>query len=316
MVQKNSINKKVIVIVGPTASGKSAFALECAKLFNGVIISADSMQVYKELSIGTANPTQEELKIVEHRLVGTHSLLTPFSAGEFVKLAKQQIDSVLASGKLPIVVGGTGLFVQSLMYNYDFTAVKTDTELRQKYQGLLAQKGLPFLYEELKQKSPERASKVHPNDSHRITRALEVLESSAAFNPTQTKNTDYDFFVFATNLPREQLYQRINARVDQMLQQGLISEIEQLLQNGFEQKLLEIKAIGYKELLPYVQGSQKLETCVSLLKQKTRNYAKRQLTWFRAMPEIVWFNPKTEKKQILNQIQQIVRNNDQSKPTN
>lgn len=307
MVQKNSLGSNVLVIVGPTASGKSSFALECAKRLQGVIISCDSMQVYQEMSIGTAKPTLQEMQEVEHKLIGTHSVKQQFSAADFKKLASNEIDHAIARGKLPIIVGGTGLFLQALMYNFDFNQVKSDELVRKQYESILSESGLTALYEILKQKSPQRASQIHPNDTSRILRALEVLDEKPDFAPKREPNTKYNFLVFGTNLPREQLYERINLRVDQMIEQGLLTEMKQLLDQGLEQDLLKIKAIGYKELLPYFKGEKPLKECADLLKQKTRNYAKRQITWFKTVEGILWFDPIQEKEETMKKIKELVK---------
>ncbi|MFA6859820.1 MAG: tRNA (adenosine(37)-N6)-dimethylallyltransferase MiaA [Clostridia bacterium] len=306
MVQKNSLKKFVLVIVGPTASGKSSFAIECAKHFNGVIISADSMQIYKEMNIGTAKPSKEEMQGIEHKLIGSHSLKDSFSAAEFSLVAKTEIEKAYLEGKIPIIVGGTGLFVQSFMYNYDFNQVKQNPEKREEINKLIDEKGLAYVYDILKEKSPERALKIHPNDKIRIVRALEVLEEKTEFAPKKEIRNDYDFLLVGTNLPRELLYERINNRVDEMIKNGLIKEIDDLIKSGYEQYLIQSKAIGYKEFLPFIHDEKTLEECSVVVKQMTRNYAKRQLTWFRAMKEIIWFNPLLEKEQILEMIKDKV----------
>ena len=279
--------KRVIAVFGPTASGKSSLALRLAKELNGVIISADSMQIYREMNIGTAKPTAAEMEEVPHRMIDICSPAESFSVYDYKKLAEAEIEAVLSSNRIPIVTGGTGLYYDALFFNNDFGEMEIDPKIR---EGLNARaqngEGLALL-SELAAIDPQTAAPLHEKDLKRIIRGLEVYLStgtplSVYKEKSRTASPNYSYLkLFLNYRNRDALYLRINQRVDAMMEQGLLDETKTLLSKGCFDSPTAAQAIGYKELLPYVHGERSLEECVEILKQKTRNYAKRQLTWFR-----------------------------------
>ena len=292
-----SFKKKhpVLAVVGPTATGKTALGVALAEQFGGEIISADSMQIYKGLDVGTAKVTPEETHGIPHHAV---DLLEPdqtFSVADFTALAGTLETDLSARGKLPILVGGTGLYVQSFLYGVRFTAEKAPDGLREQLAAELAEKGPAALYEELKQVDPEAAAAIHPNNQVRVLRALEhyratgrrLSEQKAASLPPERP---YRALVLGLDFPeRAQLYRRIDLRVDRMMEAGLLAEAETVFANRARFKTAA-QAIGYKEFFPYFMGESELTPCVEKLKQASRNYAKRQLTWFRHMDGVVWLD--------------------------
>ena len=292
-----SCNKKhpVLAVVGPTASGKTALGVALAEQFGGEIISADSMQIYKGLDVGTAKVTPEETHGIPHYAV---DLLEPdqtFSVADFTALAARLEAELSARGKLPILVGGTGLYVQSFLYGVRFTAEKTPDGLREQLAAELAEKGPAAMYEELKQADPEAAAVIHPNNQVRVLRALEhfratgkrLSEQKAQSLPSERP---YRSLVLGLDFPdRAQLYRRIDLRVDQMMEQDLLNEAKHVWEHRDTYKTAA-QAIGYKEFFPYFAGESALAPCVEKLKQASRNYAKRQLTWFRHMEGICWLD--------------------------
>ena len=290
-----SFEKKhpVLAVVGPTATGKTALGVALAEQFGGEIISADSMQIYKGLDVGTAKVTPEETHGIPHHAV---DLLEPdqtFSVADFTALAGTLEIDLSARGKLPILVGGTGLYVQSFLYGVRFTAEKAPDGLREQLAAELAEKGPAALYEELKQVDPEAAAAIHPNNQVRVLRALEhyratgrrLSEQKAASLPPERP---YRALVLGLDFPeRDHLYRRIDLRVDRMMDAGLLAEAETVFANRARFKTAA-QAIGYKEFFPYFMGESELTPCVEKLKQASRNYAKRQLTWFRRQTDAVW----------------------------
>ncbi len=279
--------KRVIALFGPTASGKSSLAIELAKKLNGVIISADSMQIYQQMNIGTAKPTPYELAEVPHRMVDICDPTQSFSVYDYKIKAEEEIEKALEQGFVPIVVGGTGLYFDALFYNTDFGEMEIDPAVREHLNArALGGEGAAML-EELSAVDPETAAPLHKKDLKRIIRGLEVYHStgiplSVYKNNSRSKNGKYEFLkIFLNFRSREELYQKINLRVDQMIALGLLDETCTLLEKGYFDSPTASQAIGYKELLPYFNGERTLPECVEILKQKTRNYAKRQLTWFR-----------------------------------
>ena len=278
---------RVIAVFGPTASGKSSLAILLAKELNGVIISADSMQIYEEMNIGTAKPSSKELATVPHRLIDVCKPTDAFSVYDYKILAEAEIDRVLSKGQVPIVTGGTGMYFDALFFNTDFGEMKIDPKIRTEL-NLRAQAGEGSeLLSELAKIDPETAAPLHEKDLKRIIRGLEVYLSTgtplSVFKAnSKTNNSKYEFLKLFLNFKdRETLYQRINLRVDQMIEEGLVFETKTLLEKGYFNSPTASQAIGYKELLPYFDGERTLVECIEILKQKTRNYAKRQLTWFR-----------------------------------
>ncbi len=279
--------KRVISVFGPTASGKSSLALELAKELNGVIVSADSMQIYREMDIGTAKPDANEMALVPHRMIDICDPNQPFSVYDYKKMAEAEIEKIFSDGRVPIVVGGTGLYFDALFFNTDFGEMEVDPAIRERL-NLRANAGEgALLLEELSSVDPLTAAPLHEKDLKRIIRGLEVYYSTgtplSVFKAkSKTNNGKYEYLkIFLNYRNRDVLYQRINCRVDQMMELGLEDETRTLLQKGYFDSPTASQAIGYKELMPYFKGERSLEECLDILKQKTRNYAKRQLTWFR-----------------------------------
>ncbi len=275
---------KIIIIGGPTASGKSSLALKLAAEFDGEIISADSMQIYKRLDIGTAKPTAEEQAQIRHHLVDTVEPWENYSAADFVRDAKAAINGVVCRGKLPVICGGTGLYIEALIHPTDYSS---ETDADEKLRASLMQKDAHTLWRELEEIDPEAAESTHENNKKRVVRALEIYyktgKTKTETDKEQRKNEpEYDILLLLTGFgDREELYGRINRRVDMMISDGLVKETEELLKKGdLRHGTTAYQAIGYKELFPYINGESPLDTCVEKLKQATRNYAKRQLTWF------------------------------------
>lgn len=285
--------KKICIIVGPTAVGKTKYAIEAGKFLNGEIISADSMQLYHRLDIGSAKPTVEELSQVKHYLVDAIDPELDFSVAQYQKLAKDAIDQVIAKGKLPIISGGTGLYVNSIIYNMDFSTKPKDTGYREKLEQDAENFGKEYVHNLLNEKDPQAAQRIHPNNLRKVIRALEVLDSADVgikdFKESFVKNTDYKYQLIGLNRHRPQLYERIDQRVDQLMELGLVNEVEGLLTQGLSEKNIAMKGIGYKEIIGYLNGEYDLSHAVYLVKKNSRNYAKRQLTWFRRYPDIRWF---------------------------
>lgn len=296
--------KKILIISGPTASGKTDFAIECAKRFNGEIISADSMQIYKNLDIGTAKATFEEQSQAVHHLLDIVEPNGEFSVQQFVEKASSAIEDIFHRGKLPILVGGTALYIKSLIQPYSFCSAPKNEQIRAKYLKILEEKGKEFLYNILLEKDPIACSKIHMNDTKRVIRALEICESNTQ-NKTELNAVDsniprYDSVFVILNLPREELYERINERVDKMFSLGLLNEVESLLKaHKIDQTCQSMQAIGYKELFQYFDKSLTLDETKDLIKKHSRNYAKRQITFLKSFKNAIWFNPKTQREEAL-----------------
>lgn len=287
----------LIVIGGPTASGKTAASILLAQKFNGEIICADSMQIYKKLDIGTAKVTQEEMQGIPHHMVGILEPDQIFSVADYVKQANFCIQKIVSKGKLPLLVGGTGLYIESLVSGVEFHEQKPAPEIRNRLEEKAAELGKEALHAELARIDPEYAKNVHPNNTGRVIRALELYYSSGITMSEQRERSlpqepPYNALVLCMDWPREILYQRIDVRVDMMLGQGLLREAEMVWKNA-ECYKTAAQAIGYKEFFPYFEEEDTLENCVAKLKQSSRNYAKRQLTWFRRMKNIVWIDAQS-----------------------
>lgn len=284
--------QRVIAVVGPTASGKTALGIALAQKLGGEIISADSMQIYEGLDIATAKPTAEEMQGIPHHLIGILPRSQAFSAAEYVSLAKEKIAEVAARGKLPIIVGGTGLYVDSLLNGMHFSEEGNDPKLREELYAQAETEGKAALHARLAQLDPQAAASIHPNNVVRVVRALEVcLSSGRTFSELKAENashpTPYDAAIIGLDYAdRAVLYDRINRRVDVMLAQGLLEEARTVYESGGLQTAGN--AIGYKELIPFFENRVPLEVCVEVIKQETRRYAKRQLTWFRRNGQIQW----------------------------
>lgn len=287
---RNYVKEKIIVIVGPTAVGKTKLGIDLAKAFNGEVINGDSMQVYKGLDIGTAKVTEEEQDGIPHHLIDIKSPEEPYAVSDFKKDAGEKIRELTDKGKLPIIVGGTGLYIESLLFNVSHGGkAEPNPAFREEMNRFARENGREALYQLLKEKDPEAAEAIHPNNVRRVIRALEVMhETGKQFSDYQDekkKEPVYDAYVIGLNTDRSILYERINMRVDMMLEDGLLKEVTWLYEK-FPGDVQSKKGIGYKEFQAYLEGRETLDEAVELVKQHSRNYAKRQLTWFRNRFEV------------------------------
>lgn len=285
---------KVIVICGPTASGKTALGVELAKRINGEVVSCDSMQIYKDMTIGTAKPLPEEMQEIKHYLIDFVSPDTRYSVAEFKQDATNAIEEILSKGKTPIIVGGTGLYVDSLIYGIEYNDIKIDEQYREKLEKIAKEKGLEVLYNEAKKIDSQAMEKISPNDKKRIMRVLEIFKLTGKTKTQQEiesrkAEVKYDYKIFAINMDREILYDRINKRVDLMIENGLIEEVEKLLKK-YKEFPTAMQGLGYKEVVEYLEGKCSKEEMVDNIKMQTRRYAKRQLTWFRKNKQTVWID--------------------------
>ena len=287
------MKKPLIVIGGPTACGKTGFSIKLAKEIGGEIISADSMQVYRYMDIGTAKVTPEEADGVPHYLIDEFDPDEEYNVMLFQQKAKAYMEQIWAKGKVPILVGGTGFYINALLYDNDFTETENDTSYREECYKLAREQGPEVLFERLKEVDPEYAEIMHANNVKRVTRALEYHyltgQKFSEHNAEQKeKETPYDAAVIILNMDREKLYERIELRIDIMMEQGLLEEVKGLLDRGYTPDLVSMQGIGYKEFIPYFNGECTLEEAVTQLKTNTRRFAKRQLTWFRRQIEGLW----------------------------
>ena len=292
--------QKVIVIAGPTASGKTSLGVELAKKINGEVISADSMQIYKDMTIGTAKPTPEETENIPHYLIDFVSPDERYSVADFKKDAEEKIDEILAKGKVPIIVGGTGLYIDSLVYGIEFPDIEYDEDYRNSLMKEAEnEEGLNKLYEEAKKIDPEAMEKISPSDKKRISRVLEIYHATGKTKTeleikSREKGVKYDYIVFAIDWDREKLYERINLRVDIMIEQGLVDEVKEVY-NKYEKFPTAMQGLGYKEVVEYLEGKISFEEMVEKIKLETRHFAKRQLTWFRKNKDIIWIDGHQDK---------------------
>lgn len=287
------MNNKLLILAGPTAVGKTEYAIKIARHFGGEIISADSMQIYEKFDIGSAKPTIEERSQAVHHLIDFVDPRDFFTAADYQQHALKKINELCEKNIFPIVSGGTGLYLNSIMYDMDFTAPTADMDYRSNLEKLASEKGNHHVYEMLKRADPETAMRLHPNNIRRVIRALEVMELHG-------KNIDdfgkmplrkgFDFTVVTLLRDRDELYRRINMRVDLLMEKGLLSEVEALVSGGLKLDDISMKGIGYKELFDYINGDVSLETAIDNIKRNTRRYAKRQMTWFRKYQQGKTFN--------------------------
>ena len=285
--------KPLVILVGPTAVGKTAASIGLAKALNGEIISGDSMQIFKGLDIGTAKITKEEMQGVPHHLIDIKEPWETFSVAEFKRLADEAIADIHDRGKLPIIVGGTGFYINSVLYEYHFGEADTDEAYRAELEQYAETHGNEALWNILQEKDPDSAAKLHSNDTKRVIRALEVLHvtgipASERQSTVDKQTMRYNAVYIALNMPREVLYDRINRRVDIMIQDGLEAEVRTALANGTEQDALSMTSIGYRQMIQYFNEEISFDRAVELIKRDTRHFAKRQLTWFRHDPNIQW----------------------------
>lgn len=298
------MKQKIVIITGPTAVGKTSLSINIAKAFNGEIISADSIQVYRGADIGSAKITNDEMQGVPHHLIDIIDPDGEFNAGTFAELARQKIAEISARVHLPIVVGGTGLYLNALLFPLTTSAQKNE-QLRQNLISLAQTQGQTALYEKLKEIDPESAEKIHPNQTDRIIRAIEIFEQTGVKKSElkQEQVSDFDYLLFVINGEREVVYNQINSRVDQMLADGLVGEVRNLVKNyNLTAQNQIMQGIGYKETLEFLSGEISQTELAELIKQRTRNYAKRQLTWFKKMPNAVFVD-----KAQLNEIPAIIK---------
>lgn len=284
---------KILVICGATATGKTALAVECALKLNTEIISADSQLVYKGLNIGTAKPTIDEMRGVKHHMIDVACTTATFSVSDYVSSAEPILNNLLLNNRVPIVCGGTGFYINSLLFNLSYGNTAADTEIRNKYNDILQKHGKEYLYEILVKTDIDTAKKLHPNDVKRVIRALEIYEVSG-FKKSEINDCfekKHDYLAVAVNYPREELYERIDRRVDKMLENGLMEEVKALLDSGIDERYQCMQAIGYKEVIEYYKNSYNYSTMRDIIKLNTRHYAKRQLTFFKKLNNVVWLAP-------------------------
>ncbi len=287
--------EKLIVIAGPTASGKTALAVELARRLDTEIISGDSMLVYKGLDIGTAKPGKKEMGGIRHHLIDILDADAGFNVTDFINLAKPVITLLNQQGRIPILAGGTGLYIKSLVEGYQFNETSGDPEYRESLQRLAEEKGREYVFDMLRKVNPDAAERLHINNFRRIIRALEVYHlGGEQISEEKASELAYDVFAIGLGWERSILYERINRRVEIMIEQGLYNEVEGLLKNGISDSCQSMKGIGYKELLPAVRGEISLDEAADKIKQNTRHFAKRQLTWYRKMPYIRWYDAQAE----------------------
>lgn len=310
------MKKDLIIIAGPTAVGKTKTAIEIAKKFNGEIISADSMQVYKYMDIGTAKITEDEMEGIPHYMIDEVDPSEEFSVALFREKAVKYIDKIIARGKTPIVTGGTGLYINSLTYPLDFSGKCEDENYRNQLVELSYKMGNEYIHSMLKEVDEKSYNKLFPNDLKRVIRALEVYKVtgktiSKVQEESRKGEIDYNLLYIVLNMDREKLYERINQRVDIMFENGLVNEVENLLSKGYTNEMTSMQAIGYKEVLDYIDQNISLDEVKSIIKQSSRRYAKRQLTWFRKDKRAKWFNidDYRNNKELLENIAQFIKDN-------
>lgn len=281
---------KIIVILGPTATGKSHCGIKLALKLKTEIISGDSMLVYKDMNIGTAKPSEEELALAPHHFVNILEPYEDFNVFDFKAKAEVLISEINARGKIPLLVGGTGLYIKALLENYNFASVNEKNELRRELEVFADEHGNSALYSKLVALDKEAASRLHVNDRRRVIRAIETALEGEKVSQTHSNEVVYDAVVFGLRMPRAKLYERINARVDDMVRTGLFEETKKLLEAGIPVDAQSMKSIGYRQAVQYYNGEMSKEEAIDKIKQYTRNFAKRQATWYNKMPYIQWFD--------------------------
>ncbi|AIY07346.1 tRNA delta(2)-isopentenylpyrophosphate transferase [Paenibacillus polymyxa] len=283
---------KLLVLVGPTAVGKTKLSIEMARQFDAEIISGDSMQVYRHMDIGTAKISEQEMKGIKHHLIDIHEPEYPYSVAQFQEDCRRLIPDIQSRGKLPFIVGGTGLYVESVCYEYQFSEVGADEAFRQEQLDYADQYGADALHARLQAVDPESALRLHPNDRRRVVRALEIYHVSgttlSSQLASQKKESPYQLCIVGLTMDRQMLYKRIEDRIDGMLDQGLVAEVTSLMERGVRSDAISMQGLGYKEISSFLRGEVSLEEAVTWLKRDTRHFAKRQLSWFRHMKDIQW----------------------------
>lgn len=283
---------KILIICGPTASGKSELAVKCAELLNSEIISADALDVYRGLNVGTAKPTKNEMCGVKHHLLDIVAADKTFSVGDYKELARPIVDRLIEKGKIPVICGGTGFYINSIIYDLSYGNSVANLKAREKYMKLAEEKGKQAVFDVLSAVDPETAAKLHPNDLKRVVRALEIYESGTKKSDIKDQQIPvYDYAAFAVDYEREELYARIDKRVDRMLENGLVEEVDGLIKNGINIKNQSMQGIGYKEIYSYLNGYCTLNEAIAAIKLNTKHYAKRQITFFKRLQGLVWLKP-------------------------
>ena len=295
-MQPDSKKPKIIIIGGPTGIGKTAVAIRIAQRFGGEIVNADSMQIYRKMDIGTAKPTSKEQALVKHYLIDIINPDQPFDAVQFADIAGKAITKLAEEKMLPLVVGGTGLYIKALTHGL-FRENSSDPAIRKELHQIAETHGSEHLYQNLKQLDPATADRLHPNDTFRIIRALEVFRVTGApisdfHNTHRFSDRPYRTLKIGLDMDRKILYDRINSRVDAMIDEGLVAEVKQLLAMGYSADLKSMQSIGYRHMADFIEGRLEWDEALDTMKRDTRRYAKRQLTWFRKDPEMIWFHPK------------------------
>lgn len=284
--------KPIVVLLGPTASGKTGLSIKIAKQINGEVISTDSRQIYKEMEIGTAAITQQEMDGVPHHMLGVVSPDETLTLAQYTEMALQKIEEIYERGHVPMLVGGTGLYISSIIEGYKLEKIPPNPELRKELENLAAKKGNEAVYQKLKEIDPDAANSIHPNNLRYVIRAIEINQHTGQNKQDKkAQKSPFDTFLIAIDWPREELYERINKRVDIQVENGLIDEVKALLDKGYDENLPSMSSLGVKEIIPYIKGEMLLEDCLDVLRQGTRRYAKRQMTWFRKYDNVHWLTP-------------------------
>lgn len=310
--------KKLIILTGPTAAGKTSLSIELAKRLGGEIVSADSMQVYKYMDIGSAKITKAQMEGVPHHLIDVLMPDEEFNVFRFQQMAKESLSGIYSRNHVPIVVGGTGFYIQALLYDIDFSQEEGKEEIRERLEKEGEAYGALYLHEKLRKIDPVSAESIHPNNEKRIIRALEFFELNgypiSLHNERERQRTSpYSFHYFVLTDERDRLYERIDKRVDQMLEDGLVEEVKGLKEMGYHRQMVSMQGLGYKEILDYLDGSCTLKEAVYCIKRDTRHFAKRQLTWFRRERDVIWLNKKEfqyDDQKLLNYMENYRRIND------
>lgn len=305
---KQKEKKPLVILAGPTAAGKSQLSIRLAKEVNGAVISADSMQVYRHMDIGSAKITKEEMQGIRHYLIDVLEPEEEFHVARFQEMAKQAVQEIYRNGQLPILVGGTGFYIQAFLYDIDFTEEKGDSAYRKELALLAKEKGSHVLHQKLWEVDEESAKNIHPNNVKRVIRALEFYKLTgqkiSEHNARERqKISPYQFAYFVLYEERGRIYEKIGRRVDQMLEAGLVQEVALLKERGYTKDMVSMQGLGYKEILDYLDGELSLDEAVSRIKRDTRHFAKRQMTWFRREKDVLW----VDKGQYGNDEEKIIR---------
>ncbi|MDP2643174.1 MAG: tRNA (adenosine(37)-N6)-dimethylallyltransferase MiaA [Candidatus Peregrinibacteria bacterium] len=287
-----SHKKPLIVILGPTASGKTDLSLQIAHAINGEIISTDSRQLYKGLEIGSDIITEEKMEGVPHHMIGITEPKNTITLAEYQDMATEKIKEIVKRKHIPMLVGGTGLYISAITQGYQLPRMEPDLKLRARLFKQAEKYGNNYIYKKLQKLDPSAAKRIHPNNIVYVVRAIEINAIKKENKKDKKINPKYDIFMVGIDWPREKLYERIGLRVENQLKRGLVNEVKNLLKKGYNEPLPAISSLGAKEMIPYIKGKSSLEECVELLKKNTRNYAKRQMTWFRRYKNIKWLKPE------------------------